>query len=60
MAEDAQNALSSLKTFKGRQIKISIADKKPRHQKRKRDDKKDTEVNDEGQSKQRFEFQSHP
>ena len=55
LAEDAQKAMDTLKTFKGRQIKVSFAEKKPRHKKRKLDKKEDAE-NDGGTMKKNSNF----
>ena len=36
LAEDAEKAKNDVKTFGGRQLSISFADKKPKHENRKR------------------------
>ena len=56
LAEDAQRAMETLKTFKGRQIKVSFAEKKPRHKKRKLDKKEDAENDDGGMMKKNSNF----
>ena len=48
--------METLKTFKGRQIKVSFAEKKPRHRKRKLDKKEDAENDDGGTMKKNSNF----
>ena len=48
LAEDAQQAIDVVKKFGGRQLNISFADKKPKHEKRKLKQGGSTGIVDDG------------
>ena len=55
LAEDAQRAIDVVKSFGGRQLSVCFANKKPKHEKRKREQELHPEVdNDDSQSELRL------
>lgn len=48
LADDAQKAIDVVKTFGGRQLSVCFADKKPKHEKRKRKQGRNGEGDDYG------------